>query len=89
MEWPEWELWEKYSQGYVAQPRSGRRSTGGGSGSRAGRIECWKCGKVGHKKEECRKMQCYECKEYGHRSYECPKKKYGGVVATAAPGAMP
>nr|GEZ11221.1 hypothetical protein [Tanacetum cinerariifolium] len=40
--------------------------------------DCWKCtkcGKLGHKTEQCRisEMCCYNCHKKGHRKKDCPK----------------
>lgn len=79
---------DSYSQGSVVQPMWERQFTGGGFGSRASGAEYWKCGKLGHRRENCPAMQCLECKGYVHLSYDCPKKKQGGA-ATATHGTTP
>ena len=37
-------------------------------------VVCNKCGRRGHKGEDCRTV-CYSCKEFGHIAPKCPYRK--------------
>ena len=55
-------------------------------------VKCWKCGRLGHMKRNCKekghnrepktpgryeKVQCYNCQGYGHMSAGCQNKRRG------------
>ncbi|XP_038722032.1 uncharacterized protein LOC120014185 [Tripterygium wilfordii] len=60
---------------------------GKGSRPRDGKIVCYKCGREGHKKNQCTVIgvKCYGCGTVGHRKHECPR---GGRASeqSQAPG---
>lgn len=38
---------------------------------------CFRCGKKGHVKSQCRQPQCFNCSGYGHKASNCDRKKQG------------
>ncbi|MCI65835.1 cellular nucleic acid-binding protein, partial [Trifolium medium] len=73
------------------KPYGDRNKKGGESGGGKKKIggNCFKCGKLGHKAEVCRKgVVCFNCGEGGHKSPECkkPKKMIGKVFALSGEG---
>jgi len=59
-----------------ARGRSGGAGSSAGRGGAAPKVECFKCGKRGHRAAECRgggaATICYECGVAGHRKDQCP-----------------
>ena len=53
----------------VTQRRTSKANTDAGT-SRTN--ECWRYGKVGHIRKDCRAIQCFECKHFGHKRAQCP-----------------
>ena len=52
---------------------SGKKAKESGQESKKFPGKCNGCGKVGHKKRECK--SCFNCKKYGHRAKDCRLKK--------------
>ncbi|MFM8622139.1 MAG: reverse transcriptase domain-containing protein, partial [Holophagaceae bacterium] len=70
-------------KGNVALSAETKGNSGGKGGGKKNKFKgrCRKCGKVGHKKADCRSNAtgvCFECGEDGHFARDCPKKKKDG-----------
>jgi hypothetical protein len=72
----------KGSKTNVAMTVDGKNGGKGGRTKFGGKFKgrCRKCGKVGHKKADCRSDKegvCFNCGESGHFANKCPKKSEG------------
>ena len=59
-----------------------------GGECKGGTLDCYRCGKIGHKAADCRSseaknVECYSYHEKGHFSSQCPKKKNEAEGSTA------
>jgi hypothetical protein len=76
-------------QKFFIQALMGGNKSGGpaAAGSTPGQqMRCFKCRKLGHTANECKKpdpRECYGCGEVGHLKRECPKRAGGAQKAAA------